>query len=100
MNLGHAVCLQNIYFTRVPVITKVSPSICHLTYISNSSVLLERANEWLENHGDVTLISCETVTWHGLKVDEIFADNTTALKSFDGRMNSKQSKTYNLRGLR
>ena len=64
------------------------------------SSLVEKANAWLESQGEVTLVSCETLVWSGLKVDDIFSDNTIALKSFDGSLNSKKNKTFYLRGLR
>ena len=59
------------------------------------STLVQRANNWLEDHRAITVVSCETVTWSGVKKSNIFSDSTVY-----GRSNNASQKTYYIRGLR
>jgi hypothetical protein len=40
-------------------------------------LLLNRANTWLEDHSNVQLVSCETITWCGASNKEIFSDSSS-----------------------
>lgn len=44
------------------------------------SSLVDRANSWLDEHSDVQLISCETLTWFGVSHKDIFSDSSSFRK--------------------
>ncbi|ELU18788.1 hypothetical protein CAPTEDRAFT_229337 [Capitella teleta] len=59
------------------------------------SVLIQRANNWLEEHDGLQLVSCETITWTSVTKKEIFSDSTHFTKT-----NRSYDATYIFRGLR
>jgi hypothetical protein len=62
---------------------------------SIGSVLVQRANNWLEEHDGLQLVSCETITWTSVAKKEIFSDSTHFKKT-----NRSYDSTYIFRGLR
>lgn len=58
-------------------------------------MLVQRANEWLEDHNGLNVISCESVTWTGTRRKNIFSDSTLFARSMHANV-----KTKHLRGLR
>lgn len=88
-----------------PIRSASSKKLCYMDFIpklvkkrifgknqyESFSALVLRANAWLEEHNDINLLSCETMTWFNAQEKDIFSDDTT-FKKF--------STTVHLRGLR
>ena len=91
-------CPPHLAGTNASSYTIIIPYNIHTHHPDTPSVfscLIEHANSWLDEHQAMTLVSCETLTWPGMKTKHIFSDST----SFVTSMNTRKSTKY-LRGLR